>query len=74
MHQQRYKQQAIANAMGLTQGTVSYTIKRAKTGDVAALRHHKPPGAPERLSAEQKQQLLTKLAQGAEAHRFHGDV
>ena len=74
MHQQGYKQQAIADALGLTQGAVSYIIKRAKAGGMTALHHHKSPGAPARLSAEQKQQLLAALAQGAEAHGFHGDV
>lgn len=74
MHQQGYKQQAIADALGLTQSAVSYIIKRAKVGGIAALHHHKSPGVPARLSTEQKQQLLTELAQGAEAHGFHGDV
>ena len=74
MHQQGYKQQEIADALGLTQSAVSLIVKRAKAGGVAALRHHKPPSAPARLSAEQKQQLLTELAQGAERHGFHGDV
>jgi transposase len=74
MHQQGYKQQAIADALGLTQGAVSYIIKRAQAGGIAALHHHKSPGAPARLSAAQKQQLLSELAQGAAAHGFHGDV
>jgi transposase len=74
MHQQGYKQQAIADALGLTQGAVSLIIKRAKTGGVTALHHHQSPGAPARLSGEQQQQLLAALAQGAEAHGFAGDV
>ena len=41
---------------------------------MAALRHRKSPDAPARLNAEQKQQLLAELAQGAEAHGFAGDV
>jgi transposase len=74
MHQQGYKQQQIADALGLTQAAVSLILKRAKAGGVAALQHRKPLGAPARLSAEQKQQLLRELSQGAEAHGFHGDV
>jgi transposase len=74
MHQQGYKQQEIADALGLTQAAVSYIIKRAQAGGIAALQHHKSPGAPARLSVEQKQQLLSELAQGAEAHGFRGDV
>ncbi|HHY55945.1 MAG TPA: hypothetical protein GYA08_10965 [Chloroflexi bacterium] len=34
MHQQGYKQQAIADALGLTQGAVSYIIKHAKAGGI----------------------------------------
>lgn len=74
MHQQGYKQQAIADALGLTQGAVSYIISRARAGGIEALHHHKSPGAPARLSVEQKQELLAELAQGAEAHGFRGDV
>jgi transposase len=74
MHQLGCKQQVIADALGLTQGAVSLIIKRAQAGGVAALRHHKPSGPRARLSAEQQQQLLAELAQGAEVHGFHGDV
>jgi transposase len=74
MHQQGDKQQAIADALGLTQSAVSYIIKRAQAGGLAALRHHKSPGAPARLRPEQKQELLSELAQGAAAHGFRGDV
>lgn len=74
MHQQGYKQQAIADALGLTQGGVSQILTRAKRGGESALAHRKPPGAPRRLSDEQRQQLLVELAKGAEAHGYSGDV
>ncbi|MFN8466395.1 MAG: IS630 family transposase [Caldilineaceae bacterium] len=74
MHQQGYKQYEIAAALGLTPSAVSRIIARGKEGGVAALQHHKPPGRPAQLSAEQRQQLLAELAQGAEAHGFAGDV
>lgn len=74
MHEQGYKQQAIAEALGLTQGGVSHILKRAQSGGVSALNHHKPPGAPRRLTEEQRQQLLVELAQGAEAHGYAGAV
>ena len=74
MHQQGYKRQQIADALGLTQAAVSLIIKRAKVGGVAVLRHHKPSGPKARLRPEQQQELLAELAQGAEAHGFHGDV
>jgi transposase len=74
MHQQGYKQQQIADALDLTQAAVSMIIKRAKAGGVAALRHRKPPGPKARLSPAEQQELLAKLAQGAVAHGFQGDV
>ncbi len=75
LHRQGYKQQEIANALGLTQPAVSYIIKRANAGGMAAMRHHKPPGVPARLSGGQKQQQLIELAQGAEARgRTHDSL
>lgn len=74
MHQQGYKQQAIADALGLTQSGVSHIIKRAKQGGERALDHHTSPGAPRRLSEEQRQQLVVELGKGAEAHSYAGDV
>jgi transposase len=74
MHQQGYKQQAIADALGLTQSGVSHIIRRAKEGGESALDHHSSPGAPRRLQDEQRQQLLLELAKGAEAHGYAGDV
>lgn len=74
MHQQGYRQQAIADAIGLTQGAVSQIIARAKAGGVEALRHRKPQGVKSRLTATQKADLVAKLRQGAPAHGFQGDV
>jgi len=74
MHQQGYKQQAIADALGLSQGGVSYIIKRAREGGEEALQKKKAPGAKPRLNSEQKEALLAKLEQGAEAFGFEGDV
>jgi transposase len=74
MHQQGYKQGEIADALGLTQSAVSRIIARAEEGGVVALQHHKPPGRRAQLSAEQQQQLLSELSQGAEEHGFAGDV
>ena len=74
MHQQGHRQQAIADALGLTQGAVSQIIARAEAGGVEALRYHKPQGAKSRLTAAQKMDLLDELRQGAIAHGFQGDV
>jgi transposase len=74
MHRQGYKQVEIAQALGLSQGGVSHILARAQAGGKEALCQRKPPGAPARLSVEQKAELLEKLAQGAEAHGFAGEV
>jgi transposase len=74
LHQKGWKQQAIAEALGVTQGAVSQWLKRAQDGGVAGLRHRPPPGAASRLSPEQRGQLLELLAQGAEAFGFPGEV
>src|ERR671914_2113030 len=74
LHQKGWKQQEIAEALGVTQGAVSQWLKRARGGGVAGVRHRPPPGAAPRLSSEQRGQLLELLAQGAESFGFQGDV
>jgi transposase len=74
LHQKGWKQQAIAEALGVTQGAVSQWLKRARAGGIEGLRHRPAPGAAPRLSSEQRDQLLQLLAQGAEALGFPGDV
>ena len=41
---------------------------------VQALRHKPPPGAPPRLSEDERAKLPELVAQGAEAHGFRGEV
>lgn len=74
LHQQGWKQRAIAEALGVTQGAVSQWVARGKDGGIEALRNRKSPGAPRRLSTEQRNQLPSLLARGAEAFGFRGDV
>jgi transposase len=74
LHQKGWKQQEIAEALGVTQGAVSQWLKRGREGGVEGLRHHPPPGATPRLSPEQRGQLLELLAQGAESFGFQGEV
>jgi transposase len=74
LYQRGWKQKDIAAAMSLTKGSISQWVKRAKEGGVESLRQRKPPGAPPRLTPEQKAQLPGLLAQGAEAFGFRGDI
>jgi transposase len=69
-----WKQSEIAEALGVTEGAVSQWMKRAREQGAQAFRHKPPPGAPSRLSDEQRARLPELLAQGARAHGFRGEV
>ena len=70
-----WKQKQIADAQGVTEGgAVSQWMKRAREKGLDALRHKPPPGAPPRLSEDERARLPELLAEGAEAHGFRGDV
>src|SRR6058998_1291676 len=74
LHQQGWTQQQIAEALGVTQGSVSKWLARAHTQGVAALRRKKAAGPVARLTAEQRAQLPVLLDQGAEAFGFRGAI
>jgi transposase len=69
-----WKQSEIAEALGVTEGAVSQWMKRAKEEGAEGLKHKPPPGAPSRLSENERAKLPELLAQGAEAHGFRGEV
>ena len=74
LKEQGWKQTEIADALGVTEGAVSQWMKRAREEGVQALRHKPPPGAPPRLSEQERARLPELVAQGPEAHGFRGDV
>lgn len=74
LKQQGWKQKAIAEALGVTEGAVSQWLKRGRGGGVAALRRRVAAGPTLRLSAEQRARLPELLERGAEAFGFEGDV
>jgi transposase len=74
LKEQGWKQTEIADALGVTEGAVSQWMKRAREEGVQALRHKPPPGAPPRLSEDERAKLPELVAQGAEAHGFRGEV
>lgn len=74
LHQQGWTQLQIADALGVTQGSVSKWLTRAKIQGVAALRRKKASGPLARLSEDQRAQLITLLNQGAQAFGFRGAV
>jgi transposase len=75
LKQQGWNQREIANALGVTEGAVSQWMRRGRQGGIEGLRKRTPPGAPPRLSEEQRARLLPGLlARGAEAYGFRGEV
>ncbi len=58
----------------MSEGAVSHWMKRGREGGIAALQAHPPKGVSPRLTAEQKAQIPTLLAKGAESYGFRGDV
>ena len=73
LKQQGWSQRHIAQALGVSEGAVSQWMTRAG-GGVEALRHRPPPGAPSRLTDEQRAHLPTLLQQGPEAYGFRGEL
>ena len=74
LHQQGWTQQQIADALGVTQGSVSKWLIRAQTHGLSALRRNKASGPRARLTTQQRAQLAALLPQGAEAFGFRGAV
>lgn len=74
LHQQGWKQGAIAQALGLTQGWVSRTLTKYRQQGQDALAWRKPAGATAKLTTEQLAQLVEELNKGAEHHGFPGQV
>lgn len=74
LKQEGWKHQEIADALGVSKGAVSQWMKRGREGGVEGLKRQPAPGAPPRLSKEQREQLKGLLARGAPAHGFRGDV
>lgn len=74
LDQAGWKQAPIAQALGLTQGWVSQTLKKYRQQGATALQWRKPTGAPTRLINDQLQQLVSELNKGAEHHGFAGAV
>ena len=72
--EQGWKQCAIAEALGVSEGAVSQWFKQARAEGVAALYSRPVPGAAKRLTTEERAQLPTLLAKGAEHFGFRGDV
>src|SRR5947209_12101018 len=74
LKQQGWYQCAIAEALGVTEETVSRWLARARDGGPEALRARPRPGSPPKLSPEQKRLIPEFLWHGPEAYGFRGRV
>lgn len=69
-----WKQTKIAQALGLTEGWVSRTLKKYQQSGQSGLVWRKPKGPACRLTDQQLAQLVQELNKGAEHHGFSGHV
>ena len=74
LSQKGWKQNKIAEALGVTEGAISQWVKKARTEGVEALYQRKGGGPKPRLTSDQIAQLPDLLNLGAEAYGFLGDV
>jgi len=72
--QHGWSQRDTAEALGVSQMSVSRWLARAREGGPEALRARPSPGAPPKLSAAQKALIPEFLWHGAEAYGFRGEV
>jgi transposase len=69
-----WNQTKIAQALGVSQGTVSQWLKRARQGGMEALRRRPARGRAPKLTPEQRARLPELLKKGAEYFGFNGAV
>ncbi len=74
LHEQGWTGSRIAEALGVSPGAVSQWLKAAREGGREALRRRPRGAKAPKLTAEQRGQLPTLLARGAEAYGFIGEV
>src|SRR5512141_936421 len=74
LKQQGWKQDDIANALGVSKGAVSQWLSRAEQFGWLALQARPHSGRPPELTLDQKHLLPELLSHGAEAYGFRGDV
>jgi len=74
LKQRGWSQRDIAEALDVSEETVSRWLARARAGGPTALRTQPPPGPAPRLTPSQKRLIPEFLWHGAEAYGFRGDV
>ena len=74
LHQKGWAHRQIAEALSVSEGTVSQWLKRAREGGPETLYHRPPPGAVCRWSADPLARLPALWHRGADADGFRGQV
>jgi transposase len=74
LYKKGWRQKDIAEALGVTSGSVSQWLKRGREEGPEALWSRRGGGPKRRLSEDQLAELPTHLAKGAEEYGFRGDV
>ena len=74
LHAQGISPKVIAQAVDRALRTVQRWIAAVRDGGLEALAAKAPPGAPSKLSAEQRVELRQRLLEGAQAHGFSTDL
>jgi transposase len=74
LKQQGWYQRDIAEALGVSEVSVSRWLTRARDGGPQALWARPAPGHPPKLTADQKRRIPEFLWHGAEAYGFRGEV
>src|SRR5438874_4892140 len=74
LQQQGWYQRDIADALGVSEVTISRWLARARAGGPEALRHRPAPGRPPELTAQQRRLIPDFLWHGPEAYGFRGEV
>jgi transposase len=74
LKQDGWSRHDIATALGVTPVSVSRWFARARDGGRRALRAHRSPGPPPKLSAAQRDRIPEFLWHGAEAYGFRGEA
>jgi len=70
LHQKKWKQKKIAEALGVGQSTISKWIKRAQINGTEGLKTQKSTGAIAKLTTNQLANLKKNLLVGARYHGF----
>ena len=70
----RVEAERVSCGPGMSRGTASLLLNRAKAEGIVGLRRAPAPGSQPKLSAEQLAQLSQVLAQGAAAFGYRGQV